>query len=499
MKKIITIMWLIIITGSAFIALHYVKGDKNTKESTVEVKQVIQREKKKEKEELLLKQTPALDTNKTLPSSFKENISLGDQHLANNNPLQAIINYKKATSIKENSVESLVKLAKAYLANHEAKNAVRILKTADTLSKGALEIKLLLTKAHLDAREIEEAKNIIWSLDDNNLEVKYYKAVILILYKQFELSNEIFNSSIEIQATSPKELATKKKIQVYLNTFETFSYYKEAEMVFLNLLLAKALTDTGEYEAAIPILFEVINEKSNYRDAWLVLGYAYLNTGKNTDAIDALSQAYDLDEQKPETLFFLGLSHFANNDINNAIFYLERARDNGFEPKDQVNLKLGDLYLLEENYEEASEKYEDIVSQNTNNLDLFAKIVWLNIEKINNPKKALKYATKSVENYTDNAISHNLAGWAYTANNQYENAKIELKKAIKLNPNFDSAHLNIAWMYQKQGFINLAKEYYKKAYILGQGTSIGNLAAIRFNILTEKEVQTYYQVNITSP
>lgn len=480
-------MWIVIITGLAFIALNYLNPQEKTPVVDGDIK------------EIFVEQTDAIDPDKTLPASFKENIALGDQHIANNNPAQAIINYKKAYSIEKKSLEAITKLAKAYIANHEAKNALTILATGEALTDDPLEIKLLMAKANLDAREIETAKNIVWSLDENKLQVKYYRGVILILYKEFEQSNALFQNTIALEATTPEEVIAKEKAQVFINAFKTFSYYKESESVFLSLLLAKALTDTGEYEASIPILFEIINEKNNYRDAWIVLGYAYLNTGGIADAIDALTQAYDLDEQKPETLFFLGLAHFANNNINDAVFYLERARDNGFEPKEQLDLKLGDLYLLQENYEEASEKYEDIVSKNPNNLDLFAKIVWLNIDKINDPEKALKYANKSIENYPDAAMSYNLSGWAYTANDQYPEAKAALEKALEINPEFDAAHLNIALLYQKEGFIDLAKEYYKKAYILGQGTSVGNLASLKFNALTEEEAKTYYQVNITSP
>jgi len=485
MKKLLTIMWLVIISGSAFIAIHYAKSNPENAEN--------------DNPEIIVEQAPALTSEQSLPSTYKENIALGDQHLLENNPLQAIINYKKASSIKKNSSEALSKLAQAYLANNDPQAALTVIEALKKLSNNSLEIGLLEAKAQLKSKEFELAKNIVWNLDQNNLEVKYYRAIILILYKEFEQAKEVLKEINQIETPDKAELKIKQKAQIYQNAFDTFSYYKETEPVFQNLLLAKALTDTEEYESAIPLLFEIINEKNNYRDAWVVLGYAYLKSGKSADANDALKQAYDLDDQKPETLFFLGLAYFANDNVEDAIFYLEKAREKGFEPKEQIDLKLGDLYILEKNYERASSKYEDIVSKSNSNIDLFARIVWLNIEKIDNSEKALKYALKSKELYPNIAMSHNLSGWAYTANGNYSQAKAELEKALELNPKFDAAHLNIAWLYQKEGFSNLAKEYYKKAYILGQGTSVGNLAALRFNNLTKEEAQTYYQVNITSP
>ncbi len=250
-----------------------------------------------------------------------------------------------------------------------------------------------LAKNELNAREIEKAKNIIWTLDQNNSEVKYYKAIILILYKELDEAKKLFEEIAKNDKETNAELIENTK--KFLEAYTTFSYYKESDKVFLELLLAKTLIDVKEYQTAIPLLFSILNTKNNYRDAWIVLGYSYLNINKPNDAIDALLQAKALTSEKPETLFFLGLAYFAKNDIDKAIYYVEQADKYGYEPKDQVNLKLGDLYLLKEN-----------------------------------DKKA--------------------------------------------------------------------KEYYKEAYKTGGGNQLSNMAAIRYNKLTEKELQNY-QINVSAP
>ena len=68
-----------------------------------------------------------------------------------------------------------------------------------------------------------------------------------------------------------------------------------------------------------------------------------------------------------------------------------------------------------------------------------------------------------------------------------------------MNPYFDAANFNFGILYEKQGLALLAKEYYKNAYILGDGNSISQMAASNFNKLTEKEAQKYYQTNISQP
>jgi len=221
-----------------------------------------------------------------------------------------------------------------------------------------------------------------------------------------------------------------------------------------------------------------------------VLGYAYLNTDKVLDAIDAFTQAKALDENKPETLFFLGLAYFANDEIEKAVFYIEQADNNGYEPKDQIDLKLGDLYLLQQEYSKSAVRYEDVIDVNKSNIGVFIRVVWLNIDKLGDPEKALKYAYIALEEHPEEAMSYNLVGWSLTALENYTEAKNYLAKAIEIDPELDAAALNLGWFYEKQGLITLAKEYYKRAYNLGQNNSIAGLAATRYNNL---------QVNISAP
>ncbi|MBI2634353.1 tetratricopeptide repeat protein [Candidatus Peregrinibacteria bacterium] len=429
MNKFLTILWIIIVAGSIFLAFNLFEP-----ESGGENRQITENSDSKKPE--------------ILSQSTTELLQRGEKNLKNNEPTQA----KKAFT------------------------------TALKRTPNSTTLKLALARAHLNSREIEEAQKIIWQLNDQNSEVKYYKGIILILYKELDKAKNIF-----------QELATTKladKSQKFIDAFTTFSYYSEADQEFLTLLLAKAMTDNGEFAAAIPIIFDILVTKNNYRDAWIVLGYAYLNTGKTKDAIDAFSQAEALAANKPETLFFLGLAHAANNEIDKAIKYIEKADQAGYEPKDQIQLKLGDLYLLKDEFKKAAQKYQEVIALNHQSIDIFVRTVWLHIEKTGNLQEAAKVALQSIKYHPQKAMAYNLAGWAYTALGDYGNAKKNLEKALSLDDKFDIAHLNLGWLYEKKGNIKLAQEYYKRAYILGKKNSIGKLAAIRFNNL---------QINVSKP
>ena len=223
-----------------------------------------------------------------------------------------------------------------------------------------------------------------------------------------------------------------------------------------------------------------------------MLGYSYLQTGKTPDALDALKQAQTLDPEKPETLFFLGLTYAVEEDYDQAITYLEDAAVAGFQPEDLINQKLADLYLIKKDYDKALEAYTRTIENKVADINIFTKAVWICIEKIDKPHRAIQIAKYALNQFPEEANSFSLLGWGYVAAEEYDQAKQNLITALEINPNLDSAYLNLGWMYEKQDRENTAKEYYKKAYSLGSGNSISNLAAIRFNNILKADITSPY-------
>lgn len=357
MKKLLTILWIIILGGTAFIVINKFKPKAELPQKTEEVTEVEETIDNSDSTKI-----PRTQVSKTINDYLK----LADEYLENGYADKAIDNYIQALELDPDSVNTLVLLGEAYLKNNQPDKAKEVFTSASNLNKGSTDIKIYIARSELAAREIEKAKTIIWSLDENNIRVKYYKAIILILYKKPDEAKKLFEEITKSESvkSDPKIEENTKK---FLDAYTTFSYYKESDQVFLELLLAKALIDVQEYQTAIPLLFSILNTKNNYRDAWIVLGYSYLSINKPNDAIDALMQAKDLTSDKPETLFFLGLAYFAKNDIDKAIYYIDKADKYGYEPKDQVNLKLGDLYSLKADFKKAKEYYKEAYEAGKNN------------------------------------------------------------------------------------------------------------------------------------
>lgn len=491
MSKALGVLWILIILGAVFIGSYLFEPDsgnpeENTSSTTDQSVEIVT-------------QQETLDLTEGDGKTYTEYINAAQESYNNGELSIAIKNYTAAVRLNPRSKEPFIALGNTYLANNQPDEAKTTFRTAQDLDPYSMEIQIGLIRSYINLRDIEKAKEMLDNLEQTDALVQYYQGIISILYKDFDAAKELFTFLATNEEFAIPDWVKENSLK-FTEAYEIFSSYPEGEKVHLKTLLAKALSDVGEFEAAIPLLYDIIAEKNDYRDAWIVLGYSYLNTAKTLDAIDAFTQAKALNEEKSETLFFLGLAHYANNDLEKAIYYLEEADRKGFEPKDEITLRLGDLYLLKKDYDKSTIKYEETLSMNKKSMDVYVRAIWLNLNKLNNPEKALKLAVIALENNPEEPMSYNLIGWSKTALGNFEEADKYLKQALAMNPDFDAAHLNFGWLYELQGKTALAKEYYKRAYILGKGGSIANLAAQRFNHLTETELKNkYLQVDISAP
>ena len=495
MKKLLTLLWIIIIAGAAFFVYDYIR----TTKPAVEEEQ-NKTTKSQEISKTPLQEATEHDVNKVKTTS--KVIQEGDLAYVNGDYEQAITLYKQALTTNPNSIECLYKIGASYLADNKPEEARRYLLQLEDMQKN-LQVEILIGRTYLNDRKIEDAKAYFDKIDaatadttassdttlaptsgsaNTNEEVRYYKALIKILYKKHDEAKADLKSLSETQGLFDEKIKTKVKI--FLDAYKTFDVYSdEVKSQHLETVLAKAFIDTGEFAVSIPLLYDVIKMQNNYRDAWIMLGYSYMQINKTADAIDAFLQAKTLDPEKPQTLFFLGIAYAIQEKFDDAIFYLEKSFKAGFEPKSIINQKLADIYLLKGNFEKALKSYTDIIDLVIADLSIYTKAVWVCIEKIDKPQRALGIADKAIAANPDAAMGYNLRGWAYVAYGDYIKAEADLLKAISIDPKLDSAYLNLGQMYEKQGMNERAVEYYKKAYELGNGDSISSLAAVKFNKL----------------
>ena len=414
--------------------------------------------------------------------TYSEHMNRGALLEQNGFSTLAIAEYQAANKQDPETPDPYIKIGRLHLLNQEYTEAEDSFRNALKIAPDNIDASIYLGRTLLMERKIDEARNMFNQITTDNQTIIYYRGILATYFGDYENSKKLLNHAIGLGTSAD----ITKKAQNFLNAFSEFDSNQGGQQTHLKTLLARSYDQTGEYQMAIPLLFEVIKEEKDYRDAWIILGYAYLNIQKYQDAADALEQARKLDPQKPETFFFLGLSYSGLNDLQKAASNLEQAKKLGFQPTIQVEQKLAEIYYEMKQYDKSAQQYENVVYLNDQNINYYIRPIWLYIEKLNQPEKALTLAQRAFKNHPNQAMSYNLLAWAQMGNNQLDDAENNLRQALKLEPGLDAAYLNWGQLLEKREQFDKALALYVKAHDLGHGNGISNAAAERYNELIGK-------------
>lgn len=225
-----------------------------------------------------------------------------------------------------------------------------------------------------------------------------------------------------------------------MNAFKEFSLFAEGQETHLETLLAHALAQVGECEAALAYVSRVVAKQDRYRDAWIVKGYCEFTTERLQDALASLERAYSIDPEKPETQYFLARTHAALGDPQNAVTFLQYAVLNGFSPaKDardllaQYALELGDTDLALEQYRTIA---EDVASKPAD----YEKYVNLALQLPNRTNEAYQAAKDAQAKWPDDALPFVMLGKAARALGAKDEAEKALREALRIDPKFAKAN-----------------------------------------------------------
>lgn len=413
----------------------------------------------------------------TLPQSAEPTVTQAPDAPTEDAELNTLL---KAYNDKKDDPAFLLQLSDAMLQRRQAKKASRYLdeilainpKSSDALSRLAI--------ISLYENNIQAAKNMLNGLPDDHSYSLFAKALVAI----FETRRDDAGTYLHTIISNAPDTLLASNAQKLIDAYREFDYYRDGKPVHLKTLIARAFNQINEPALAIWFLKDILTEKPDYRDAWILLGYAYFNLQQFSSAIDAFQKAYEIDSEKPETQYFLGLAYYALDNKIEAQRFLEYAVLNGFEPKLQAYEKLATLYLDNGFFEKAAKAYENSLALMPNRTpEDFTQPIWIYIDKLGMPERAVRLAKQVVEAHPDSASALTLLAWADIASGDFTEALKNLEQAKTLNPNLASISLNFGRLYEAQGDKEKAKASYKQAYEMAKGTTEGNQAAEKYNIL----------------
>ena len=439
-------------------------AEENTKEKNFE---------EEEKQTEGFKPAKEVLNKKKLTPTYENLINRAKEYLAAEEHEKAIEYLQKAFQKNEKNVEPLFHLSLAYLSLNQLENVEKTIQKAQKLNPNNPVFIFLRGRYFLSRWEYDQAKQEFIKLVNQNQKGVFYQGVVAAMKSKHPEAQEMFKLS--------KELGQDQEYiayaQHFLDAYEEFYLFEDGKREHLWALLARALNLSEIYHCSEVLCMQILKSIPNYVDAWNQLGFSRLGLLKYSLAEDAFRESYRLDPISSETHYLLAFSLDSQSKVEDALTFYEIAIKNGFSPQYVIYERLADLYFSVEKYREAVKFYRKNLSEGDNSLESYVRPIWIYIEHLREPEEALVLALDAAKSYPEEAMSQNLLGWCYLAMNKLSEAKENLKKAIKLDPNFASPYLNLGIVFQQEGERELSKKNLKKAIELGRGTSVGNLAS----------------------
>ncbi|OGC81415.1 MAG: hypothetical protein A2V81_04130 [Candidatus Abawacabacteria bacterium RBG_16_42_10] len=328
-------------------------------------------------------------------------------------------------------------------------------------------------KDFLAAGKFIEAREAFAKANQSDPITVYYLGLMGSYFGERQASENYLKSLGTLPNSDVKLTQNAQKV---LDAYTVFDTYQDGRQEFLAALVAKQFLVIGEIDLAIGKMEYVLSKVPNYIDVSTLLGSAYLIKGNYEKAISIFTKS--LPNDRPEVYYWLGIAHFYQQNYNKAIGSFQLALNKGYKPQFKPHEKMADSYVALANFEQAVVEYEAAINTTDGSkyIDLYIRPVWVLIDKLRDPNRALAMANQAVLKHPDSAMAYNLLGWSYVVLGNYEQGKIALDRALSLDATLAAVHLNMGNYYRAQNNLVQAKSSYEQAILYDKSGSIARAA-----------------------
>jgi len=331
-------------------------------------------------------------------------------------------------------------------------------------------------KAFLNLK-LKDAKDIFMQNQDTDPVANYYLGLISSFEHDLNSVRAYFNRITELGGEEKIVIKSKE----ILKAFDEYNLYSGSTEDHLEVLLGRAYLNLGFTNLGIVKLKDAVKINPEYKDAYVLLGAAYMMLKDYGEAINYLTKALPTDRSEPN--YYLGLAYFNQGKYQESILSFREAAELGYYPEIDLRKKLGEALLAVGKNSEAVKEFDRVIEINPLDASLYYQPIWVNLKLIKDVKKALYYAELSLSNNPKLALPHDYIGWVYLEASQYDMAKKYLDAALSIDPNLASAHFHIARYYENFSDLLNAEQHYQKVVEIDPYSEYGKDA--------EKELRKY--------
>lgn len=413
------------------------------------------------------------------PFNYQEHVLQGDALFSQGDYAGAAEQYAEAIPLQEDNPSAYAKLSLAQNEQGLYQEGWSNAKQAYTLAPGEADYALNYGLALIRNKEFVQAERLFEAWPEHPM-AQFYSAVLSLREGDYQLSEKAFRA-LELEKLSSIEAHAAES---FLAVFNLFNQQEQGQVIYLEALLAKASLDIGEYQIAELLAERILQSEKNYRDAWNILGYSQFKMQAYQEAEDAFKESKRIDKSKSETHYFLGMTHAAQGEHQEAVRAFELALLYGFERETELYKKMAESQLIAGNTAEAVASMEHVLQVESESIYDFVEPIWLCLSELEDPRRALSLAQLGAEQFPDEAMAQNLLGWTLYENGDIEAAETALKRGLKINRLLPELHFNMGQIREKQGQMEAARDYFEESLRLSKpGSSIYSMATERLKTL----------------
>lgn len=187
-----------------------------------------------------------------------------------------------------------------------------------------------------------------------------------------------------------KEGGMRKAIDEYVQVIDIRkndydSYYKIADL----------LNQSNKKQEASEVLYNLLDNKPEYKQATILLGEILIDQEKYKEAVSIYTEALKLDSSSYEMLYNLGIAYTMLNDFQNAKIYYERASDVN-SLLYNAKYSLAEIALIYKELEEAEKYFLQAVEEEELEADAYLELAKISLIK-REKEKAIQYANIALE------------------------------------------------------------------------------------------------------
>ena len=398
-----------------------------------------------------------IDLTSLRPQWAEPHTGLGEIFVAQGRWDAAQSEFTLAKDLNAHSGRPLHGLAQVAYHRGHPQTAIALWQRAVALDHGDAEARYRLGQVYLEVSDLVASRRELQGavMHEEDHQGANYLLGLLVAAQDRDLAVQHFT-----RAAAGRDSTVASRAQDMLNTLAEISDPRDD--AYASARLAHAYMIHQMPSLALTQLNLVLDLKPDNHTARAYAGYALFALGDNDRARQTLREVTQVDPKNPLAHFFLGLLHRSEGYLPTSLWDFKRSLR--LDPANAaVYAEIASTYQRMGQYVTSEEWYLSAVAVAPDEPGFRLLLAQFYVDVIPRPQKAVTAAREAAALLPDDALSHELLGWALSLSGDPVAGRSALEKALRLDPDFARAYYHLGVVCTQLGDLETARWAYQRA------------------------------------